>query len=419
VKPKLVTLVAAALMIVSWPATCPGSRPSCEDSFDKAKALSAREKWPEAIAGFREFLAAHSDDPRASEARFWIGYCLVKSDEFEEAVQELAPFEADLARDKWADDALLQLGHAYRGDDRHDQALAAWKRLLDQHADSVWRTEAALQIIDVLYSEKNYAACLPYCERVVKDAADFAAITEARYVGAYCLNALSRYDEADGWMDRWFSADDAAETGWRRVLSAQRDLRQGRVEKALAAIEAIGADFPELDRDDRLDLTMRAAAMMTRENQPARARDLLLSAIRQSGGLSEDNLDALVDQLEEASSVDESFESMLDRLAVDTNLPFLARVVIRDRRAQALRDHEHSGEAETLLRGALAEEKQEYGRFRAATLLAELLDDEADDRSEAIKVLKEILPGLRRGDLAHRVREKIAEIEKKPENAQD
>ena len=65
----------------------------------------------------------------AAEARFWIGFSLVKSDEFEEAIRELEPFESTLAQDKWADDALLQLGHAYRGHDDDNKALAVWKRL--------------------------------------------------------------------------------------------------------------------------------------------------------------------------------------------------------------------------------------------------------------------------------------------------
>ena len=202
---------------------------------------------------------------------------------------------------------MLQLGHAYRGNDQNDRALAAWKRLEEKYADSVWRTEAALQIIDVLYTIKDYAACLPYCERVVGEAADFAGITEARYIGAYCLTALSRYDEADRWMDRWFSADDAIEAGWRRVLYAQRELRQGRVNQTFTAIEALDADFPDLDRDDRHDLTLRAASMLNRENQAGRARELLIAALKQSAGHSEENIDALLDQLEEAVSGDDSF----------------------------------------------------------------------------------------------------------------
>jgi tetratricopeptide (TPR) repeat protein len=416
VKWKLMNTVAAVLTLAMCAQARPGGQTPKDDLFDKGKALSTREKWPEAISCFREFVAGHPDDPRASEARYWIGYCLVKSDEYDDAVQELTPFEADLKKDKWADDALLQLGHAYRGNDHHDQALAAWKRLLDQHVDSIWRSEAALQIIDVLYSKKDYAACLPYCELLVKAVADFAAISQARYIGAYCLNALSRYDEADRWMRQWFSPDDALEAGWRRVLSAQRELRQGRVDNALGAINAVGLEFPDLDRDDRIDLTVRVATMLTRENQPARARDMLIAAINHSSVQSEENVEGLLEQLKEASSGDVSFLSMLERLASDANVPFLARIVVRERRVDALCEDERADDAEALLRRALAEDKEEYARFRAAIRLAELLDDEQEDKTEAVRVLKDILSSLKRSDLAHRAREAIEGLEKKTDD---
>jgi len=415
---NVLTVLVLTLAFVSR-ADAEGGRHSSEDLFDEAKALSIHEDWGNAISRFREFLRQHSDDARASEARFWIGYCLVKSDEFDEAILELAPFETTLAQDKWADDALLQLGHAYRGNDQNDRALAVWKRLEEKYSDSVWRTEAALQIIDVLYTVKDYAACLPYCERVVRQTADFAGITEARYTGAYCLSALSRYDEADRWMDRWFSADNALEAGWRRVLIAQRELRRGHVNQAFAAIEALDADFPDLDSENRHDLTLRAATMLTRENQPGRARELVVTALKQSAGHSEESIDALLDQLEETASGDNSFLVILNRVAGDASLPLMARVVVRDRQVRALRDDERSDQAELLLREALTKEKVEYARFRAATLLAELLNEDREDRAGAAKVLDDLLPSLRRDDLVHQGRETVKSLQSQPKDDRD
>ena len=416
---RMVLTVVLFILAVVPRVDAQGDRPSPADLFDLAKVLSAHEDWGNALSRFREFLSLHSGDPRASEARFWIGYCLVKSDEFAEAIRELAPFEATLGQDKWADDVLLQLGHAYRGNDENDQALTTWKRLLAKYPDSVWRTEAALQIIEVLYSNNDYAACLPYCERVIKDTADFGTITEARYVGAYCLNALSRYEEANRWMDRWFSADDAGETGWRRVLSAQHELRLGHVNEAVAAIEALDADFPDLDHEDRLDLKLRAATMLTRENQGGRARELVVAALKQSAGYSEDNINALLDQLEETSSGDDSFPTMLNRLASDTALPLMARVMVRDRQVRILRDDEHADQAELLLREALIKEESEYARFRTAALLAEVLNEDREDRAGAGEVLNSISQSLHRNDLLHQAREAIKKLQSQPGDDRD
>ncbi len=386
--------------------------PHAPDLFDEAKALATRDHWQGAIARFRDFLREHTNDPRASEARYWIGYGLVKSDEYEEAIDELEAFEGSLAKDKWADDALLQLGHAYRGHDEDEKALAAWKRLRQQYPDSTLRTDAALQLIDVLFhSTKDYAACLSYCEAAVHEVGDFAVISDARYAGAYCLTALSKYDDAERWMKQWFAADDAAEAGWRRLLVAQRDLRQGRESQATAAIESLGTDFPDLDSDTRLDLTLRAATMLTRENQAGRSRELLISALIHSAGLSEDNVGALLDQLKDAASAEDSFTAILKRLADDASLPLLARVLIRERQVDALREEEQTGQAESLLREALATDKAEYARFRAASLLAEMLGDDEEDRTEAAQVLHQLLPNLHRQDLVHRVREAIKKYE--------
>ena len=163
--------------------------PSSADLFDQAKAprpaRTGRRRSPGSATS-----CASIPMTRASEARFRIGFSLVKSEEYEEAISELESFEGRRAKDPWADDALLQLGYAYRGHDENDKALAVWKRLRQQYPDSVWRTESAFQIIDVLFqSGKDYSACLSYCEAAVHENGDSAVITEARYVGAYCLNA--------------------------------------------------------------------------------------------------------------------------------------------------------------------------------------------------------------------------------------
>ncbi len=393
-----------------------GKPPSADELFAEAKALSTHEEWEQAIGRFRTFIRAYADDPRAHEARFWIGYSLVKSEQYDEAVRELEPFEGDLEQDKWADDALLQLGHAYRGLDDNTRALAVCKRLLEKHPDSVWRTEAAVQIIEVLFhSKKDYAACLPYCERVTREAADFAGITEARYAGAYCLNALGRYDEADRWMDRWFGADEAVEAGWRRVLNAQRELRLGRADRAFASLDSLDGDFPDLDRGGRLDMILRAASMLSREKQGERARGLLVAALKQSAGDSEEDISELVNQLEETAVGEGAFRDILEGLANDASLPLMARLAVRDRLVEVLREEEHPDRAELLLRESLAREKGEYGRFRAATLLAEVLKEDRDDRTGAEKVLNEVLPNLRRGDLIHQIREAIKDLQPPPE----
>jgi hypothetical protein len=129
-----------------------------------------------------------------------------------------------------------------------------------------------------------------------------------------------------------------------------------------------GKHYPaclDLDRDDRLDVTLRAATMLTRENQAERARELVFAALKQSTSHSDDNINALLDQLEETASGDDSLRTVLNRLTGDTALPRIARVIIRDRQVQDICDRELPDQAGALLREALTTEKGVAGCRRS------------------------------------------------------
>jgi predicted negative regulator of RcsB-dependent stress response len=83
-------------------------------------------------------------------------------------------------------------------------------------------------------------------------------------------------------------------------------------------------------------------------------------------------------------------------------------VTARDRQAQGLKDDEHNDQAEALLRAALASEKAEFPRFRAALKLAEVLADHPAKRDDATKVLDGLRTELKRRDLIHQLRDASA-----------
>ena len=45
----------------------------------------------------------------------------------------------------------------------------------------------------------------------------------------------------------------------------RRELRLGHINEALAAIESLNTDFPDLDQDNRLDLALRSATVFVVE----------------------------------------------------------------------------------------------------------------------------------------------------------
>jgi tetratricopeptide (TPR) repeat protein len=361
---------------------------------------------PNALEKFQAFLGAKPEAPQATEARFWAGFCLVKMDENEKAVEFLKPFAEALAKDKWADDALLQLGNALHGQGLDPEALAVWKLHLEKYPDSVWRTEVSLNIVDLLfYHATDLAACLSVCERLTNEVDDRGATTEARYLGAYCLNALRRFKESEAWADRLFDPESPVEEAWRRLLVAQRDLLLGRAESSVAAVESLAGDFPDLDQSDRQDLLLKTTYVLRSRGRADRARELIMAELIRSSGRPEDEVDALLDELETIIGDDQETEYLaaLGRLSDDPKVPIVVRVLALDRHAQALFDSERGHEAESILRKVLASESAEFPRFRAGLKLAEILSEDPARRDEATKVVDQTRSGLKRRDLIHQL----------------
>jgi tetratricopeptide (TPR) repeat protein len=397
------------------------SYPKDEPLVDARKATD-REDWDEAAAKFRAFLDGHPNAPQAPEARFWAGFCLVKLGKDEEAVEVLNPFTDTLAGDKWADDALLQIGKALLALEKESDALATWKRHLEKYPQSVWRTEVTLALIDVLfYHTKDLTACLSYCRQLTQEVQDRDSTTEARYRGAYCLNALGKFDDSEAWADRLFDPESALEEAWRRLLGAQRDLHRRQVDRALATMDSLAADFPDLDEEGRQDLLLKTTYILRKDGRADRARELLQAAILVSSGRPEDQVESLLDELEEVFGNDRraDFLNALGRLSGDRKAPVVVRVSARDRHAQALSEDEHPEEAEAMLRRALTEETAEFPRCRAALKLAEILADERETPDAAVKLLDQLRTNLKRRDLINELREAAEGIKKQAEQGDD
>ncbi len=392
-----------------------------DDPLADARGVTDREDWEGAAQKFRAFLDAHPDAPQAAEARFWAGFCLVKLGENEEAVATLNPFTGALAGDKWADDALLQIGKAFRALGKESDALASWKRHLEKYPRSVWRTEVTLGIIDLLFEPaKDLTGCLSYCRQLTQEVQDRESTTEARYVGAYCLSALGKFDESEAWANRLLDPENPLEEAWRRLLVAQRDLLRGRADSALGIVDSLAAEFPDLDQEARQDLLLKTTYVLRQNGRAERARELLLAELLQSSGRSEDQVELLLGELDAAFGVDRraDFLTALARLAGDRKSPVVVRVAARDRHAETLLDDEHPEKAEAMLREALAAETADFARCRTAMKLAEILADDLDKPPDAVKLLDELRAKLKRRDRINELREASERYRKPAEESE-
>jgi hypothetical protein len=278
---------------------------------------------------------------------------------------------------------------------------------LSKYPDSVWRLEVMLKTVDLhFYHLEDFSACLAAAERVVAEFPDPESTTEARYAGAYALNVLRRFTDAEVWAQKNFDPESPLEEAWRRVLGAQRDLLRGKVELALEAVGSLDADFPDLDQGNRQDLKLRTTHMLRYNGRADRARQLLLDELAHSTGRPEDEVVSLLDELSEIIGDDRraDFSSVLAKLVDEPGTPLIVRVAARERRAHLLIDSGEVDPAVDLLRLAVEKDAVEYARVRAALTLAEVLGDKRQDRPGALKVLNDLLPTIGRRDLAHQIR---------------
>jgi tetratricopeptide (TPR) repeat protein len=392
--------------------------PAAQDAADgdpaHARDAMLREDWHKAIAAWRKFRTAHPDSPRNTEARFWIGYCLVKNDDFKEAIGELEPFRDRLAKERWADAALLHLGRAYERTDQAAPAVAAWERLLEHYPGSRWRADALSRIIDLrFYNEENYARCLTACERFLKEFTDPDAAWQARHLGAYCLTALKRFPEADGWMERWLQSEEPVDEAWRVLLQAYRELLTGKAEAAFRTLDRLPRDFPELDAADKSEFLLRSSTILRQNGNAAVARARLLAALPEAAAYPPEELAGLFDALAATfgDTQKAAFRQELSRLASDPKLSLTIRRTAWERQVAELRSAEEPAKAAEVLRAVLAREPSEYARSSATLLLAEVLTDDLDDESGARELLTALLPKLQRRDYQQQVRQRLKEMD--------
>jgi TolA-binding protein len=372
-----------------------------------------RQEWHAAMDRLEQFLK-NPPESQVGEAHFWLGFCLIKCGEFPGAVKAFLPFEAELKDDTWADDALLHLGQAHRGSGELERAAEAWNRLLEEYPQSVWHNEALVKLSELyFYTAGDYQACLPVCERLVREVSNLAATAEARYLAVYCLNELRRFDEARKWLDEQFDAGDPIDESRRRLLLLHQELLEGNVQSALTGISALPAEFPDFDRSSRLDFLVRVSYLLRNHGQAERARSLLRRYIAHRGGLNEAWINYLLDELEATFAGDEpqSYRAELSSLVDDAETSPLVKIVVSERLALRVAEAGQVDDALSVLSRQLAADSSEFNQVRCTVSSAEILARHRGAVEEAHARLAALLPQLTRRDLTQRVRREMERLQ--------
>ncbi|WP_305047052.1 tol-pal system protein YbgF [Geoalkalibacter sp.] len=106
------------------------------ETYLRAFSDYASGRYPQAIAGFEEFLRAFPDNEYASNAQFWIGECYYAQQDYERAALEFMKMASRYPQSARTPDALFKTASAYQKLGRADEARQLMNLLRERHPQS-------------------------------------------------------------------------------------------------------------------------------------------------------------------------------------------------------------------------------------------------------------------------------------------
>jgi len=121
---------------VAPPAPSAPAPGSATETYLRAFSDYASGRYPQAIAGFEEFLRAFPDNEYASNAQFWIGECYYAQQNYEQAAVEFMKMATRYPQSTRTPDALLKTASAYQKLGRGDEARQLMNLLRERYPQS-------------------------------------------------------------------------------------------------------------------------------------------------------------------------------------------------------------------------------------------------------------------------------------------
>lgn len=104
--------------------------------FERAYQKILTGDYDSAEVGLRQFLAAYPEDPRAADARYWLGESLFSRARYQDAANEFHATYKTYPNSSRAPDALFKLGLSLAGFGQRETACATFASVLKQFPDA-------------------------------------------------------------------------------------------------------------------------------------------------------------------------------------------------------------------------------------------------------------------------------------------
>lgn len=137
---KLVSVALTLLLFGQLGGVALGAPQKPQDTsrrlYDRVMAEYNRKDYEAALAGFRFFLALHSQSSLAANAQYWVGECQYRLGRYKDAlasfynVVSYYPLSPKLAS------SILRIGQAHAKLGEHEKAQVMYSRVLQEYSDS-------------------------------------------------------------------------------------------------------------------------------------------------------------------------------------------------------------------------------------------------------------------------------------------
>ncbi len=277
----MVVLVAASAP--SFAEDAAGGPNPAWNAFHSANGMLNRGLYELAAAEYRKFLSDHGDHEKSVVARYGLGVCLFRMEQFDAAAAELAPLAKNDGFEFAAEVGMI-LGQCRLTLKDYDKAADALERVVRSHRDHSLADDAAAALVEALYLGGKYEDSVESSEDFTKRWSDNPLRERVEFFAGLSDVARKEFARAavhfETLLERYPKGSFAAQSS---LLLAQCYQQQGdAMEKAIkqyrAAIKNAGADA-------KPDALLGLAAVLRQKgdaDEAARALDRFLEQHPQS-----------------------------------------------------------------------------------------------------------------------------------------
>ncbi len=125
--------------------------------YDRVMEEFRHKDYEAALAGFRFFLALHSQSSLSANAQYWMGECQYRTRRYQDALESFYSVISDYPLSQKLAASTLKIGQIYAKQGDQEKSLMMYERVADQYPDSA-EAEVARKALEAAAAKNGSVA---------------------------------------------------------------------------------------------------------------------------------------------------------------------------------------------------------------------------------------------------------------------